>query len=45
MRDLSVIVRGSADWQQDYDNQINIAIEHSIKREQVLQLLKTGAPD
>ena len=44
MRDLSVIVGRADDWQRDYDNQLNIAIQQSQKREQLLVLLKTGEP-
>ncbi len=44
MRDLSIIIGRADDWQEDYDEQLNIAIAQSQKREQLLSLLKTGEP-
>jgi hypothetical protein len=45
VRDLSLLVKGTGDWQQDYDYQLEIAIQHSVKREEILALLKTGDPN
>ncbi|MFT2111149.1 hypothetical protein [Marinomonas sp. 2405UD68-3] len=44
MRDLSLIVGQSDDWQQDYDEQLNQAIQQSKRREKLLSILKTGEP-
>ena len=45
VRDLSAMVGGSTDWQQDYSQQIDTAVQHSAKRVQLLSLLKTGDPE
>lgn len=44
MRDLAFIVSGSRDWLTDYSDQMDRAIQHSIQREELLRMLKTGDP-
>lgn len=43
MRDLSVEIPNGADWYDDYGKQILSAQKHSIKRHNLLEMLKTGS--
>ena len=42
MRDLSVEIPNGTDWYDDYSNQMNKAVKRSLKRQELLGLLKTG---
>jgi len=45
MKDLSDIVPRTTDWNNEYQYQLDLAQKGSLKREDLLKLLKTGEPN
>ncbi|ETX11213.1 hypothetical protein MUS1_10410 [Marinomonas ushuaiensis DSM 15871] len=45
MKDLSDIVPRTTDWNDEYQYQLDLAQKGSMKREDLLKLLKTGEPN
>lgn len=45
MKDLSDIIPRTTDWNNEYQYQLDLAEKGSLKREDLLKLLKTGEPN
>ena len=45
MSDLSALSPRTTDWNDEYQYQLDLALKGSIKREDLLKLLKTGEPN
>ena len=45
MRDLAALSPRTADWNDEYQYQLDLALKGSIEREDLLKLLKTGEPN
>lgn len=45
MNDMSRLIPGTTDWNNEYQYQLDLALKGSIEREDLLKLLKTGEPN
>ena len=45
MGDFSALIPRTTDWNDEYQYQLDLALKGSIKREDLLKLLKTGEPN
>lgn len=45
MNDLTKLTQGTADWNEQYQYQLDLALKGSLEREDLLKMLKTGEPN